>query len=63
MIMLAKSEDGQLFAMKIYDQNDPHALNSFKIERDAYLQLNHPNLVRMFAHEEDALWTKADGSS
>ncbi len=54
-----------MVAIKIFEMDSPKkketALASIRPEVEAYNKLNHPNLVRMLAFKEDAMWVQADG--
>ena len=55
---LGTDETGMQVAIKIFKKEK---LDTLRKEVEVYSNLNHPNMVRMLAFKEDAMWIKSDG--
>ena len=58
-VKLASDQEGNQFAIKVFKLTDPDKneklLKSLRVETEAYMNLEHPNLVRMFDFRDEAV--------
>ena len=62
-VKLAQDQDGKYFALKVYPKdnqaNSEMALKTLADEANAYMQLDHPNILKIYEFKQDAVWRKS----